>query len=166
MPVSRRFLARLRRAADPAQDPPALRGLYQVDWAALEHARGRATDVPVLLRAAACDNPEDRELAFELLAETIWHQESDYSATAPAVPFLYRLLEADETPDKGQVALVLASIAGRRLATLPDDQTGADEDRAATRRAVAGRLDLLYPNLHDRKWGVRHAVVWTIGRSP
>jgi hypothetical protein len=158
MPVSRGFLARLRRAADPARDPPALSGLDRVDWAALEHAHGRATDVPVLLRAAACDNPDDRDLAFELLAETIWHQGTVYPATAPAVPFLYRLLEADETADKQRVALLLTTIA--------DGQTGADGDLAATRRAVRERLDLLYPYLRDPEWGVRHAVAWTIVRYP
>src|SRR4051794_25242079 len=89
MPVSRRLLARLRRAADSARGAPALRGLDQVDWAVLEHAHGQATDVPVLLRAAAGDDPDARELAFELLAESIWHQGSVYSATTPAVPFLY-----------------------------------------------------------------------------
>jgi HEAT repeat protein len=167
MPVSRRFLTRLRRAADSARDVPALLGLDEIDWAALEHAHGRATDVPVLLRAAASDDPDARELAFELLAESIWHQGSVYSATTPAVPFLYRLLEADETPDKQQVTLLLASIAGYQFATHPDDPRAvADEDWAATRRAVAGRLDLLYPYLRDREWGVRHAVAWTIGRFP
>jgi hypothetical protein len=158
MAVSRKYLARLRRPSDPARDLPALRGLDQVDWAALEHAHGRATDVPVLLRAAGCDDPHARDLAFELLSETIWHQGTVYPATAPAVPFLYRLLEADEARDKTRVALLLATIA--------DGQTGADEDLAATRRAVAGRLDLLYPYLRDREWGVRHAVARTIGRYP
>src|SRR5262249_43234330 len=148
-------------------DLPALGGLDQVDWAALEHAHGRATDVPVLLRAAASDDPDARELAFELLAESIWHQGSVYSATTPAVPFLYRMLEADETPDKQQVAVLLASIARYQVATLPEDPSAvADEGWAATRRAVAERLDLLYPFIRDRDWGVRHAVAWAIGRFP
>jgi hypothetical protein len=146
---------------------PALRGLDEIDWADLEHAHGRATDVPVLLRAAACDDPDARDLAFELLAESIWHMGNVYSATTPAVPFLYRLLEADETPDKQQVAVLLASIAGSQLATHPDDPRAvADEDWAATRRAVTGRLDLLFPYIRDPEWGVRHAVAWTIGRFP
>jgi HEAT repeat protein len=141
--------------------------LDQVDWAALEHARGRASDVPVLIRAAASDDPDARELALELLAESIWHMGNVYSATTPAVPFLYRMLEADETPDKQQIAVLLASIAGYHFATLPDDPRAvADEDWAATRRAVAERLDLLYPYIRDPDWGVRHAVAWAIGRFP
>jgi hypothetical protein len=167
MPVSRRFLTRLRRAADSARDVPALRGLDEIDWADLEHAHGRATDVPVLLRAAASDDPDARELAFELLAEAIWHMGSVYSATTAAVPYLYRMLEADETPDKQQVAVLLASIAGYQFATHPDDPRAvADEDWAATRRAVAQRLDLLFPYVRDREWGVRHAVAWVVGRFP
>ncbi|HEY1375989.1 MAG TPA: HEAT repeat domain-containing protein [Gemmataceae bacterium] len=165
--MSRKFVTRLRRPANSARDLPALRGLDQVDWATLEHAHGKATDVPVLLRAAACDDRHARELAFELLAESIWHQGSVYSATAPAVAFLYRMLEADETPDKQQVAVLLASIAGYQFATLPDDPAAvADDAWVATRRAVAERLDLLYPYLRDPDWGVRHAVAWTIGRFP
>jgi HEAT repeat protein len=141
--------------------------LDQVDWAALEHAHGRASDVPVLIRAAASDDADARELAFELLAESIWHQGNVYSATTRAVPFLYRMLEADDTPDKQQVAVLLASIAGCHFATLADDPRAvADEDWAATRRAVAERLDLLYPHLRDPDWGVRHAVAWAIGRFP
>jgi HEAT repeat protein len=167
VPVSRKFLTRLRRPADSARDLPALRGLDEIDWAALEHAHGRATDVPVLLRAAACDDRHARELAFELLAESIWHMGCAYSATTPAVPFLYRMLEADETPDKQQVVLLLTSIAGCQFGTHPDDPKAvADEDWVATRRAVAKRLDLLYPYLRDPEWGVRHAVAWMIGRFP
>jgi hypothetical protein len=151
---------------ESAPDPPWLQGLSAVDWSAVGHAHGPATDVPALLRAAVSDAPEHREFAFELLAETIWHQGAVYPATAQVVPFLYRLLEADETPDKQEVALLLTTIAGCQLATITDGQTGADEDLAATRRAVAGRLDLLYPYLRDPEWGVRHAVAWTISRFP
>ncbi|MBO0697076.1 MAG: HEAT repeat domain-containing protein [Zavarzinella sp.] len=165
MAVSRKLLARLQRPAEAARDLPALRGIDDVDWASLEHAHGKATDVPVLLRAAACDDPDARDLAFELLYETIWHQGDVYPATAPVVPFLYRLLEADETPDKPQVAHLLATLAGCSFAHMPDP-TGAYADPAATRRAVGKQLDLLIPYLRDRDWGVRQAVAWAIGRFP
>jgi hypothetical protein len=159
MPVSRGFVARLRHAADPALDPPALRGLDRVTWAAVGHAHGKATDVPVLLRAAAADEPDARELAFDLLYETIWHAGTVYDATPLVVPFLYRLLEADETPDKQRVAGLLATIAGH-------SHTGDDEDLAACRRAGKERLDLLYPYLRDRDWSVRQVVAMAIGRYP
>jgi hypothetical protein len=159
MPVSRSLLARLSRAADPALDPPAFVGLGQVDWSAVKHAHGKATDVPVLLRAAASDDPDAREEAFELLSETIWHQGTVYSATPLVVPFLYRMLEADETPEKVPVALLLATIAGNSL-------TGTGKNLAACRRAVEERLELLYPYLRDPEWGVRQAVAQAIGQYP
>jgi hypothetical protein len=148
----------LRKLYKSAPNPPALVGLSAVDWSAVGHAHGRATDVPALLRAAASDDPDHREFAFELLSETIWHQGTVYDATALVVPLLYRLLEENETPDKQAVALLLATMA--------DAQTGEDEDLAATRRAVAERLDLLYPYLRDPEWGVRQAVAVAVGRYP
>jgi hypothetical protein len=131
MSMSRKLRAHLRHAADRALNSPALRELDQVDWAALEHAHGRATDVPVLLRSTMSDDEDVREDAFELLSESIWHQGTVYSATPHAVLFLYRLLEADETPDKQSIVVLLATIA--------DSQTGTDEDLAATRRAGTAR---------------------------
>lgn len=158
MPVSANFLVALEHAANPALDPPSLEGLDQVDWGALSHAHGAATDFPLLLRAAVCDNPEDRQCAFQLLFETIWHQGTVWEATAATVPFLYRLLESDETPDRQSVAVLLATIA--------DCDTGKDEHKTASRRAVAQRLDLLYPYLRDPDSEVRRSVAAAVGRYP
>src|SRR5262245_56849869 len=157
----------LRKLYASAPDPPALQGLSAIDWAALEHAHGRARDVPALLRAAASDVAGHRNFALELLAETVWHQGTVYSATPHAVVFLYRMLEAEETRDKPQVAVLLATVAGCHLGAHPyDPRAVADENWAATRRAVAERFDLLYPYIRDRDWGVRHSVAWAVGRFP
>src|SRR4051794_29757722 len=118
MPISPQLIAALEHAANPALDPPSLEGLDEFDWSDVSHAHDEATDFPLLLRAAVCDNPEDRDFAFKLLFETIWHQGTVWQATAYTVPFLYRVLEADETPDKQSVAHLLATIA--------DGQTGKD----------------------------------------
>jgi hypothetical protein len=159
MPVSRKFLTRLGHAADPDNDPPALAGLDDVDWKAVEHAHGRATDIPVLLRAAASNEPDAREEAFQLLYESIWHQGSVYDATPLVIPFLFRLLEADKTPDRSQVAHLLATIAGNGY---PED----DEEVVTCRRIIGQRLDLLFPYLRDKDWGVRHIVATAIGCYP
>src|SRR5262245_48508908 len=111
-----------------APDPPGLDGLGEVEWASVSHAHGPATDFPPLLRAAVGDDPDDRDFAVQLLFETIWHQGTVWEATAPTVPFLYRALEADETPDKSSIAHLLAIIA--------DCQTGEDEHMASSRWAV------------------------------
>jgi HEAT repeat protein len=139
-------------------EPPALAGLGVADWATVSHAHGPATDFPPLLRAAVGDDADDQESAFQLLFETIWHQGTVWEATAHTVPFLYRALEADETPDKQSVVHLLAAIAAC--------QTGKDEHMAASRRAVARRLDLLYPYLRDPEPEIRYAVAIALGHFP
>src|SRR5262249_19006896 len=101
----------LRELYESAPDPPWLQGLSAVDWSAVEHAHGPATDVPALLRAAVSDDPGHRDFAWELLFETVWHQGTVYTASATVVPFLFRLLEADGVPDQSVAAQLLASIA-------------------------------------------------------
>jgi hypothetical protein len=83
-----------------APDPPALAGLSDVDWSAVEHAHGPATHVPALLRAVVSDDPDHQDFAWELLFETVWHCGTVYPASAVVVPFLYRLLQADGVPDR------------------------------------------------------------------
>jgi hypothetical protein len=90
---------------------PALEGLDEVNWAALNDAYGPATNVPALLRAFVSVDPGDREFADELLCQTIWHQGNVYSATAAAVPFLYNLLEDDGPHNKKAVVGVISLIA-------------------------------------------------------
>jgi hypothetical protein len=174
---------------ESAPDPPWLPGLGAVDWSAVEHAHGPATDVPALLRAAVSDDPDHRDFAWILLAETVWHQGTVYPASATAVPFLYRLLEADGVPDQWEAAQLLACIADGRLylavhATTPESvaiherisaETGSTlaadlarelEDVAAARRAVGARLDLLIPYLHDPRQFIRRQVAVAIGHYP
>jgi hypothetical protein len=42
-----------------------------VNWSALQHAHGAASDIPALLRAALSEDENDRAFAFILLHETI-----------------------------------------------------------------------------------------------
>jgi hypothetical protein len=172
-----------------APDPPALMGLGEVDWAAVEHAHGPATDVPALLRAAVSDDPDDRDFAWELLFETVWHQGTVYPASAAVVPFLYRLLEAGGVPDRSAAAHLLAAIADGRSylavhatnpesaaihermaaengSTLAADLAREVADVAAARRAVGTRLDLLYPYLRDPEPVIRAKVAVAIGHYP
>src|SRR5687768_15723996 len=93
-----------------APDPPALAGLSEVDWSAVEHAHGPATDIPAMLRATMSDNPKHRDFAWALLFETVWHQGTIYSASAAVVPFLHRQLKADGFLDQSSAAQLLAAI--------------------------------------------------------
>jgi hypothetical protein len=179
----------LRELYKSAPDPPWLPGLSAVDWSAVKHAHGPATDIPALLRAAVSDDPDHRDFAWQLLAETVWHQGTVYSASATVVPFLYRLLEADGVSDPWQAAQLLADIADGRSylavhATTPEtvaihERISAEngstftadlarelEDVAAARQAVGARLDLLVPYLRDPKPFVRASVAVAIGHYP
>ncbi|WP_185447353.1 HEAT repeat domain-containing protein [Kribbella qitaiheensis] len=71
-----------------------LAGLDDVDWAALDHAYGPATDVPVDLRAICGDDIAAMSEAFDRLANNVGHQGSRYPATPFVVPFLARIAVA------------------------------------------------------------------------
>src|SRR5438128_8301814 len=69
-----------------------LEGVDIVDWAALRHAYGEASDVPELLRSLLSSDAGRRHHAIYELFGNIYHQGTVYPATAAAVPFLYELL--------------------------------------------------------------------------
>lgn len=98
-------------AADDHLDGTLLKGLDTIDWSLLNHAHGSASDVPALLRATLSPDEDDRDFAFQLLHETIWHQGTIYQATSYVVPFLVHLLTWDETPDKASILGLLGAIA-------------------------------------------------------
>jgi NAD-dependent oxidoreductase involved in siderophore biosynthesis len=160
--------AKLVALYESAPDPPPLHGLPSVDWSAVGHAHGPATDTPALLRALMSADEDHREFACELLFETIWHQGNIYAATATAVPFLYNLLEADGPHDKQAIAHLVATIADGEPSfamcdgnpeeaalwegilrnvgrSLRDEMAAGRIVAEDVRRAVASRLDVLYP---------------------
>ncbi|QEH38440.1 hypothetical protein OJF2_70410 [Aquisphaera giovannonii] len=82
-----------------------------VGWARLSHAYGRAGDVPGFLRALLSTDAEARRKGLGDLQWTICHQGSRYRASAPAVPFLFDVLEAPGTQDRAPLIDLLASLA-------------------------------------------------------
>lgn len=66
--------------------------LGEVAWGELEHARGRAEDVPASLEALAGEDEVARVRAKRALWTTLWHQGEVYPASAGAAPFLIELL--------------------------------------------------------------------------
>lgn len=174
---------------ESAPDPPPLHGLREVHWAAVSHAHGPANDTPALLRALMSHDRDHRTFACQLLFETIWHQGNIYSASITAVPFLYNLLDADGPHDKQMIALLIATIAdgepsfamceGNPEATarwedilrnvgrsLRDEMVAGRIVAKDVRRAVARRLELLYPYLRDTDPVIRHSVAVAVGRFP
>lgn len=69
-----------------------LGSLDQVDWNALSHAYGPATNVPDVLRAFAFGSDSERTKRLEEeWWGTIIHQGTYYSATKAVVPFLIEI---------------------------------------------------------------------------
>ena len=109
-----------------------LEGLDEVPWDELEHAYGRAGDVPGQIRDLLSGSAEKRESALSELFGNIHHQGSLYSATAPAVPFLAEVARYEEAHPRVRIELLwlLAAIAAG----------GSDlSDTAPLKRARAAR---------------------------
>ncbi|PQO33357.1 hypothetical protein C5Y96_10925 [Blastopirellula marina] len=182
-------LITLYRAPDSVPPVSALADVDSVDWSAVDHAYGPATDVPALLRAMTSTESTHRDYAMQTLFQTIWHQGTIYAASAKAVPFLLKLLEADGPHDKAAVAYLLASLAegqpsffrcennpeeaARWREILAKSNRSLDEEMAAgriyhadLRQQIGQQLDLLYPYLRDPHPEVRQMIVVAIGTYP
>lgn len=88
-----------------------LEGMAQIDWAHLTHAYGPATDVPEHIRALHSADVKARKNAVSSLANTIFHQQDRYRASASAVPFLFEVLEAPDTQDRANIIELLMLLA-------------------------------------------------------
>jgi hypothetical protein len=98
-----------------------LENLDSIAWSQLAHAYGAATDVPAQIRNLASANKGERENALWELYGNIFHQGTRYQATPYAVPFLYELIAAPETPDRHEIVYLLVNLAlGYEESYLPD----------------------------------------------
>ncbi|WP_203949860.1 hypothetical protein [Planotetraspora thailandica] len=120
--------APLALTPDTAQDVPIdLSGLDDIPWVDLGHAHGSAADIPELLRALADPFGGWDQTLGELFGDDLLHQGSCYSATAPALPFLSRMIVSGALPAKQRLDLyVWLLIAAGRWA----DSLLGDADRA------------------------------------
>lgn len=124
----RALLARVRQMAEASADtepredettPPVpedvqralLAGLDDVDWQAIHHAYGPATDVPRLLRALLLGDKTERHRALERLYSRLWEEGEVYPASVVAVPFLIRLVAYEAMPGRADVIELLAALA-------------------------------------------------------
>ncbi|MEE1786571.1 hypothetical protein PUR71_27255 [Streptomyces sp. SP17BM10] len=87
-----------------------LDGLDDIDWAALHHAYGPATDVPGLLRALASPDPAERDHALDALYGGVHHQGDLYGSTLACLPFLCALAASPAVADRGALLTLLDSI--------------------------------------------------------
>ncbi|MFE3459926.1 hypothetical protein ACFXKD_20470 [Nocardiopsis aegyptia] len=87
---------------------PDLSGLDEIDWAALHHAYGPATDVPDMLRGLASGDAK----AMADFVGAVHHQGDVYDSTVAAVPFLLRAAERVEGTDRAELLFLLADLGG------------------------------------------------------
>ncbi|KAM6509829.1 hypothetical protein FALCPG4_017469 [Fusarium falciforme] len=101
-----------------ASDP--LSGIDDIDWASLQHAYGSAEDVPALLNALRFHDKKELDRVYFALSSNILHQGTRYQATSYAVPFLYALLDAKDTPRREDLLYYLVNVAlGHPSASVP-----------------------------------------------
>ena len=125
-PLTPEGLVAFYNAPHPVWDTLYLNGIDTVDWAALHHAHGPATDVPPLLRALLSDDEDHREFACDLLHETVWHQGTIYQASSHIVPFLIQMLRVPDMPAKMEVLALLGAIASGGPGILADSDWARD----------------------------------------
>lgn len=166
-----------------------LERLDAIDWTALTHAYGPATDLPALIRGLAAESLEEMDVALSDLFGNIWHQGTVYPASAAALPFLYELLDAPGVPDPSRVAFLIASIADGSVyltRRVSDDKERAMWERilakqgktlegqlaeeaatmAAVRAGVSAGLPRLVRFLNDPEPAVRREVAIALGHHP
>jgi hypothetical protein len=116
-------------------------GLDAVPWSRLEHAFGSADDVPEMIRDLRSPSEREREEALEALRTTIWHQETVYSATPHAVPFLARVAldEAVDSTTRLWLVHLLAWISASKGRNAVGRRTQLEHVHAA-REALAAFL--------------------------
>ncbi|WP_326836438.1 hypothetical protein VSH64_16250 [Amycolatopsis rhabdoformis] len=115
--------------------PVDLSGLDEIEWSRLGHAHGPAGDTPQLIRALAQNDDGWDAVLDELFGDNLLHQGTCYSATAPALPFVGRLLTTGGLPAQRRLDLCLWLVIAADCR--PVSLLG-DADRAAARGRAPG----------------------------
>ncbi|WP_405494337.1 hypothetical protein [Nocardia sp. NBC_00511] len=138
---------------------PALTGLDDIDWAALEHAYGPAEDVPDLLRQLTGGDQEAAQDAMYELWGTVWHQGSVYPATVAAVPYLAAIaVSGSSGVPTAEVLALLGSIAEST------DPRGL-RDPEAVRAAVTACVEVIVPLAGSADSQTRAAALFALVHS-
>jgi tetratricopeptide (TPR) repeat protein len=95
----------------PPERQALLAGIEAINWHDLQHAYGRADDVPDLLHLLLSDDETVRDDAWEHLYSNVWHQGTVYEASAYVVPFMLRMLMYDGPPGKADLLHFLTALA-------------------------------------------------------
>jgi hypothetical protein len=170
--------APLALTPDHIEDSPVdLSGLNDIAWSDLKHAHGSAEDVPELLRELANPFGDWDQILDELFGDDLLHQGTCYPATAPALPFLTRMLISQAMPAKQRLDLYLRLLsAADRWADslLVDADRAAAQDRLpmpapwteAVHLTVGEQLPALLPRWDIEPPAVRFALASLAGLYP
>jgi hypothetical protein len=100
----------------PAIDE-VLPGLRAIDWAALDHAYGPATDTPRHLERLLAQSPGTRRDALRALSHSVYHQSGGYTASPYALRALLVLLATPGAPQRAglcELVCELGIVVGHR----------------------------------------------------
>lgn len=154
-----------------------LEGLDKINWSQLHHAFGNASNVPSWIRALLSDNKQTRESAIYELSENLQHQGTVYEASFYVVPFLLELLKSPVTPDKAEIAMLLADM-GNNSGGTHYEFSGTDDKvvernvekgkryAESIRLAIREERQLLYLYLHHEVYSVRAVVAHALQAFP
>ncbi|MFH8628019.1 HEAT repeat domain-containing protein [Streptomyces vietnamensis] len=95
-----------------------------IDWAAMGHAYGPASDIPAWLRDMTSPDPEIREKAFSNFYSSVHHQGDVYPCTVASLPFLFAMADDPATPDRASVVALLRSIGREAVERADFDDDG------------------------------------------
>lgn len=107
-----------------------------INWDDLEHAYGRATDVPDVLAGLASDDVAARNNALYALYGSLLHQGTLYEATVAATPFLVEIALSDPRPEV--VGYIADLVRGARFL---DEPTDLDPPRFMDVEEFAARVE-------------------------
>ncbi len=118
-----------------------LSGIENIDWGKWQHAYGPATDVPDCLRALVSQDPDAQVAAKWELYGNLWHQGTIYEATIHALPWLIKLIGADNV-DRSWLVTYIAHLAmGTSYKAQHADLDFIDASTSAYQEQMALELD-------------------------
>lgn len=135
-----------------------LDGIDAIDWSAMDHAYGPATEVPDWLRDLTSHDAETREYALDAMYGAVHHQGDVYDCTLATIPFLLAMVREPSVPDRAHIVTLLASYAGREPGSAERYEPEPGSEYAAAEAAISAAWDDFAALLTDPDPAVRAAA--------
>lgn len=138
-----------------------------VDWKKLKQANGPATRVPKQIKELLSPDPDERGSAEVTLFETLFAPGKWFSASAPAIPLLCDVLDADKGESRFYAGWLIGEIlAGDHVDALERKKPARNDDMAAARAAAVNRKASLFHALGDKDARVRAGAAFALAFVP